>query len=260
MKGPNETIVETPLGAARVWRKGRGKKLGFLAGLIGLPRWTPFLDKLAETRRVVVPSLPGFPGGPSGDSLDTHLDWIIATYDTLAAAQLLGADLIGASLGGALAAEVAALWPQAVRRLVLVAPLGIFDANEPGVDVFAQRPGERSAVLSAKPAALDAWLAVPEGEDPIEWEVMQLHANIAAAKILWPFGDTRLAKRLPRVEAPTLLVRGENDRVVPPSYVKRLAAAVSGPTRIKSVRNAGHLAAFDEPAAVARAVQGFLAG
>lgn len=258
MKSPKETIVDTPLGPTRVWRRGRGKRVGFLAGLLGLPRWPRFLDKLSETRQVVVPSLPGFPGGPSAEVLDTHLDWIVATHETLTAAGLLGADLVGASLGGALAAEIAALWPDAVRKLVLIAPLGLFDAREPGADVFAQRPGARSAVLSAKPDELDAWLAAPQTDDPVDWEVMQLHANVAAAKILWPLGDTHLAKRLPRIEAPTLLVWGEADRVAPPSYAQRFAALVSGRPRIKQIKNAGHTVELDQPAAAARAVGSFL--
>ena len=63
----------------RVWTKGSGPKLGFLAGFGGLPRWVPFLDELAKTRTVIVPSLPGYPGGALGHTvLDTHLDWVLA--------------------------------------------------------------------------------------------------------------------------------------------------------------------------------------
>ena len=101
----------------------------------GLPRWTPFLDALAEKRTVVVPSLAGFPGGPTGDQLDDNLDRIVAAHDALVAAGLAGADLIGASVGGALAAEVAALWPGDVKKLVLLAPFGLFEENEPVADI-----------------------------------------------------------------------------------------------------------------------------
>lgn len=177
VSGPTETLVETALGATRVWRQGRGNPLVYLPGLGGLPRWTPFLEALAEQREVVVPSLPGFPGGPSADPLDDHLDWIVAARDTVRAAGLGNADLAGASVGAALAAEVAALWPEAVRRLVLIAPFGLFDPEAPVADVFAQRPGARSSALSAKPEELDAWLAPPEGADAVEWEVMRLHAT-----------------------------------------------------------------------------------
>ena len=73
----------------RVWKKGDGPVLGFLAGFGGLPRWIPFLDALARERTVVVPSLPGFPGGERGHSvLDSHLDWVLAVRHLLQEAGL----------------------------------------------------------------------------------------------------------------------------------------------------------------------------
>ena len=87
--------------ATRIWRKGSGPKLGFLAGFGGLPREIPFIDELARSRTVIVPSLPGFPGGDRGHSvLDTHLDWVLAVREILAKADLIGADLVGSSVGG----------------------------------------------------------------------------------------------------------------------------------------------------------------
>ena len=113
--------------ACRVWKKGEGPRLGFLAGFGGLPRWIPFLDALARERTVIVPSLPGFPGGERGHAvLDSHLDWVLAVRHLLQKAGLDGADLAGSSPGGSLAAEVAAIWPDLVRRLALIAPWGLF--------------------------------------------------------------------------------------------------------------------------------------
>ncbi|TMJ45882.1 MAG: hypothetical protein E6G90_15290, partial [Alphaproteobacteria bacterium] len=112
--------------ASRVWKKGDGPKLGFLAGFGGLPRWVPFLDVLARERTVVVPSLPGFPGGERGHSvLDSHLDWVLAVRQILQKAGLEGADLAASTVGGSFAAEIAAIWPGAVRRLALIAPWGL---------------------------------------------------------------------------------------------------------------------------------------
>lgn len=260
MAEPKERTVETALGPVRVWEKGRGKKLGYLAGLGGLRKWPAFLDKLAETRRVIVPSLPGFPGGPSSEPLDGQLDWVLATHDTLGAAGLFNADLVGASVGGELLAEFAALWPASVRKLVLIAPFGLYDADDPVADVFAQRPGAGSAFLSEKPAAYDAFVARPEGEDEVEWDVVTLRANIAAAAVLWPLGDTRLAKRLGRIDAETLLIWGEKDRAVPPSYAKRFASGIAGKARTRIVKNAGHVVEIDQPGHVASAIARFLDG
>lgn len=253
-----ESYVDTPAGKVRVWEKGRGKKVGFFAGPGGLPKWTPFLDRLSETHRVIAPSLPGFPGGTSYEPLDGMLDWVLAAGDVFDAAGLDGADLIGASIGGALAAEVAAIWPGSVRKLVLIAPFGLFDEKEPVADIYAQQPGNPTGILTAKPDALRSYLAVPEGADPGDWEIQALRANVASAAILWPLGDTRLARRLPRIDAETLLVWGDSDKVIPPSYARRFASGIAGKTKVQMIKGAGHMAEFDQPNAVAKAVANFL--
>ena len=115
MTEPETTTVELNGFSSRVWKKGSGPTIGFLAGFGGLPRWIPFLDALAKERTVIVPSLPGFPGGERGHTvLDTHLDWVLATRQLLVKAGLDGADLVGSTAGGSLAAEIAAIWPQSV--------------------------------------------------------------------------------------------------------------------------------------------------
>src|ERR1700730_9174544 len=109
----------------RVWKKGDGPKLGFLAGFGGLPRWIPFLDALARERSFILPSLPGFPGGERGHSvLDSHLDWVLAVRHLLQKAGLEGADLAGGSVGGSFAAEIAAIWAGSGRRLAPIGPWG----------------------------------------------------------------------------------------------------------------------------------------
>ena len=100
----------------------------------------PFLDALAKERTVIVPSLPGFPGGERGHTvLDTHLDWVLAAHELMRKAGLDGADLAGSSVGGSLAAEIAAIWPGSVKRLALIAPFGLFDEKDPATDPWAQR-------------------------------------------------------------------------------------------------------------------------
>ena len=84
MHEPETSTIDINGFPTRVWRKGSGPKIGFLAGYGGLPRWIPFLDRLAERRTVIVPSLPGFPGGDRGHVvLDTHLDWLLAVRDLI---------------------------------------------------------------------------------------------------------------------------------------------------------------------------------
>jgi pimeloyl-ACP methyl ester carboxylesterase len=255
---PRERTVRVNGQPCRVWEAGQGEPLGWLAGLGGLVTWPPVLERLARHRRVIVPSLPGFPGALGHDQLDTHLDWLLAVRDLLNEAGLAEGDLAGVSVGGALAADVAAVWPHKVRKLVLVAPYGLYDPAAPVTDVFAQRTDDLPALLCADPARFTAAVAPPEGADPTEAEIEQVRAMEAAARLLWPLGDTRLARRLGRVLAPTLLLWGEADRVIPPSYAQRFAEGIAAPTQTHTLPGAGHLADLDAPDAVAEAVLGFL--
>jgi len=256
---PDERKVRVPrCGEARVWEQGTGAPLCYLGGLRGLPRWPAFLDRLAARRRVIAPSLPGFPGARGHEELDDLADWVIATLDLLEASGAGGADLVGASVGATLAAEVAAFSRESVRRLALIAPFGLFDEREPVADAFALRKGEVAGMLCADPAKYEAFLARPDGEDEIEWQVTQVRAEEAAARLLWPTGDRGLGKRLHRIAAPTLLVWGSQDRVVPASYAKRFASGLGGLVQIRSVEGAGHMAELDAPDAIADAVLEFL--
>lgn len=261
---PRERTVRVAGVSCRVWEQGAGEPIAFLAGVGGLPRRTRFLDRLARTRRVIAPSLPGFPGSeglPGSEAigrLDDHLDWLLATRDLLDAAGAEGADLIGVSVGAALAADVAALWPASVRRLVLVSPLGLFDAADPTADIFAQGPGDLGALLCSDPAAWEAHVEAPESADPVEWTVMQVRAQEAAARLLWPVGDTRLARRLHRIERTTLLVFGGADRVLPAGY-RALWGRALPDAALQVIEGAGHQADLDAPADLAAVIDRFLA-
>jgi pimeloyl-ACP methyl ester carboxylesterase len=255
MSQPDTLTVDVNGFPTRVWRKGSGPKIGFLAGYGGLPRWIPFLDHLAERCTVIVPSLPGFPGGDRGHTvLDTHLDWVLAVRTALEKAELLGCDLVGSSVGASMAAEVAAIWPDAVRRLALIAPFGLYDETDPPADPWAQRADAVPGLMCADPAVWTALKAPPDGANSIEWPIEQTRAAEAAARIFWPLGNTRLEKRLPRIKAPTLLLWGEHDRVMPRAYAARIAATLGGTHETKIVAGAGHLAELDRPGDVAEAI------
>src|SRR6202162_2416640 len=206
MPEPQTSSVEVNGFSCRVWTAGSGPRLGFLAGFGGLPRWIQFLDALARERTVIVPSLPGFPGGERGHTvLDNHLDWVLATYLLLHKAGLDGADLGSRSGGGSRAAEVAAIWPQSVRRLALVAPFGLFDEKDPVTDPWAQRVPDVPGLMCADPGRWEALKAEPEGQNSPEWPIEQTRVNEAAARIFWPLGNTKLANRLPLLVAPAPL-------------------------------------------------------
>ncbi|MEZ5853268.1 MAG: alpha/beta hydrolase [Hyphomicrobiaceae bacterium] len=258
MSEPKTTTVDINGHPCRIWTKGSGPKIGWLAGFGGLPRWTPFLDELAKTRTVIAPSLPGTPGATGHNLLDTHLDWIVAVRQLIVMAGLEGEDIAGSSVGGSFVAEFAALWPHKVKRAALIAPFGLFDINDPPADPWAQRPDDQPGILCADPQIWKDYKAVPPGANSVEWPIEQIRATEAAARVFWPLGNTKLEKRLPLILAPTLLLWGEQDRLMPASYAKKFADAITGETTIKTIAGAGHLAELDKPQATAKAILDFM--
>ena len=238
----------------RVLEAGSGSPVVFFAGVGGLPKWSPFLDALSTTRRVIAPSLPGFPGAVEFRHLDDYHEWVIAALELLEALGEAPVDLIASSVTGPLAAEVAGIARERVRRLVLVAPFGMYDDADPTTDIWAQRPGPDvlPALLCDEPERWKQLWEMPAGEDAVEWGIYLTRAMEAAARFLFPMGNTGVAKRLYRVHQPTLLVNGANDRVIPASYQQRFATRLGGPVVTHTVASAGHLVDFDQPAELAR--------
>ncbi len=248
----------------RVLERGTGPAgappVVFLAGIGGVPRWLPFLEHLSDTRRVIVPSLPGFPGAEEFRHLDSVYDWIVETIEMFEALHLPSMDLIGSSVGGALAAETAAISGAAIRRLVLISPFGLFDEAEPNTDIWAQIPSPDvlAGLVCADPERWKRIWQTPDGADAVEWQIAQTRSMEAAARFLFPFGETGLVRRLHRITQPTLLARGAEDRVIPASYQQRFAAGIAGPVRETVIDAAGHLAELDQPEALARHIHAFL--
>jgi len=158
---------------ARILEKGSGSVVGYLGGLAGVPQWTPFLEALSREHRVVCPSLPGFPGAQGHEELDSLIDWVSATLDLIEAAGLSGCDLAGNSVGAMLALEVAALSPESVGRLALMAPLGLYDEAVPVPHIWARRSADMAALLCTRTDELARLQVVPEGEDAVEWNLEQ---------------------------------------------------------------------------------------
>jgi pimeloyl-ACP methyl ester carboxylesterase len=255
-----ESFVQVAGGACRIIEGGDGPRVGVMPGYGGLPRWNTFTETLARSRRVVLVSLPGFPGsGQQYEQFDDHLDWVSATFDLLDAADLQGCDLVASSVAGVVAWEVAALNPTFVRRLSMAAPYGLFDVEDPITDIFARTGPETAALLSRNLEHYTKSFGDPAEFDQIlDWRMMNYRAASAAARLVWPFGDRGVAKRLHRIWAPVQLLWGADDAIVPLSYADRYLLGLTGQATKVVIEDAGHLVWIDQPEASARAVLAFL--
>jgi pimeloyl-ACP methyl ester carboxylesterase len=246
----------------RVLSKGTGPAVIFFHGSWGLA-WDPFLDDLARTFTVYAPEHPGTTPGAPDDV--THLDglWdLVLCYDELLRA--LGLErpaFVGHSFGGMVACEMAAACPDRVGRLVLIDPLGFWRDADPIVNFMVLDPAQLRARIFRDPEAAAARQLVGAVDDPqqaIEARVRLMWAMGATGKFIWPIPDKGLTKRIHRVTAPTLLLWGKEDRLVPPVYADEFTRRIPG-ARVQTVGDAGHAPQLEQPQTVARMVRDFLA-
>lgn len=243
-----------------VWEAGGGEPVLFLHGEGG-PTWTPFHDALAERYRLLAPVHPGYGESSGHDQLQDLPDLIYYYLDFLDRLGLRDLPLVGHGLGGMVAAELAAVQPERFSALVLIAPLGLWLADDPVLDFFVLPPAELAAALYHDPDAPAARAAAEmptEGDALIAFHLERAQSMATAAKYLWPIPNRGLAKRLHRVSAPTLLVWGEHDRIASPRYAEAFRERIAG-ARVELVEQAGHLPQDEQPAVVAPLVVAFLA-
>lgn len=226
--------------------------LVYLPGMGGNAGVSPALAQL-DGFDVVIPAVPGFAGEAGFEAPADYLGWLVATWDALDASGALDdgpVPIVGASVGGMLAAELAALRPEVVSKLALLAPFGIADAADIGFDYYSVRGPDRLPHLFAKgvPEAFEQQFA-DRGEE--EAPVARYLSDIATAALTWPIGDRGTAHRLHRIRCPKIVLMGGQDELLPPSVGDLWGGATV-------IDGAGHLIEWDCPDEVAAALRAFL--
>ena len=144
--------VQTPHVPVRYFEGGpsegeNGPALVFLHGAGGVTAEDPFLNALAENHHVFAPLIPGYGDSEEAPEIRDMLDFTLHTWDVVEALGLKDPILVGHSMGGMIAAEMAAIAPNDLTRLALIAPAGLWDDNHPVVDMFSTLPFEMPALL-----------------------------------------------------------------------------------------------------------------
>ncbi len=237
-----------------VYSAGKGEPLLFLHGA-GTFHGFKFAEPWAEKFRVIHPYHPGF--GESGDdaAMDTFNDYVMHYVELLDALGVDKAHLVGFSLGGFIAAHFASQQRDRVKTLTLVAPAGMRSEEYPTLDVLAT-PGEKIvASLASNFEVLKPWL--PTGPDP-EFMGARYRETTTVARLLWekPW-DPKFKRYLHRINAPTLIVWGDEDKIVPFQQAELWKQALPN-AKVQIFKGAGHLVLDEKPEA-ARAVAAFAA-
>ncbi len=249
----------TILGARiHVRRAGEGPPLVFLHGAGGVPVWLRFYAKLAEHFEVIVPDHPGFGESDTPPWLREIGDAAMFYLDFLEALDLPPVDVVGASLGGWIAAEAAVRRPDGFRTLSLIAPAGLRVKDVPSGDSFIWSPEEYARNLFHDPALAQKMLDAPVTP---ELEDLQIKNRFATARLAWEprFYNPALERWLHRIKTPTLLVWGDDDKVMPPAYAGAWQAALPD-ARLVTIERSGHLPQVEHPDRVAAEIRSFAEG
>jgi pimeloyl-ACP methyl ester carboxylesterase len=236
--------------AVPVYRTGSGEPLLYIHNAGGLGRgFTPDLERLAESYEVVAPVLPGWDDTEGLQDIDDIHDLVFFLQDLVDALGLkTPVNVLGHSLGGNFAAELAAARPDLVKKLVLVAPLGLWLDEAPVADMFSMLPPELPGLLFADPSspAVAELFKPPSNDNELAQAIyLQLTNFAAAGKFMWPIPDKGLKKRLHRIKAPTLLLWGKQDKLIAPAYGPVFASRIAQ-SQLIEIDGAGHMLPLEQ--------------
>jgi len=244
--------------SVELFETGEGAPLLFLHSGQGFVPDHPYVGMLAKGRRVIAPSHPGFGKSALPDWLDTCDDIAHVYLELLDRLGLARVDLVGCSIGGWIAAEMASKAPERVKKLVLLSPVGVKTGPADRLDIpdiFAMPQEKVNQLLFHDPAKA--------AFDPTKFTDEQLtiiaRNRESLALLVWEpwMHNPKLRRRLHRVACPTLFLRGESDGLVTADYVARYAKLLPN-ARIETIPLAGHAAQVEAPAAFAAKVLAFL--
>ncbi|HEX4113068.1 MAG TPA: alpha/beta hydrolase [Stellaceae bacterium] len=251
-------LIEVNGIAIEMRQRGAGPTLLYLHPHIGLTRAEPFLDALATRFTVYASSHPGFGRSALPRHLTSIDDLAYVYLDLIEQLDLDRIVLVGSSLGGWLAAEIATKASARLARLVLIDPLGIRVSPESDnadiVDFFATKQAEldRLAYHDPSQARLDH-TAMSEEDAYIHFRNRE-----SAALFGWsPYmNNPKLKSRLHRIRVPTLILWGESDFIATANYGQRFADLIPG-AAFALVEQAGHFPHIEQPQAVADKIVAF---
>jgi pimeloyl-ACP methyl ester carboxylesterase len=254
-------ILPADLPLLRAGDPGAGTAL-VLHGGGGPQTVAPIVEHLATTFHAIAPTHPGWDGTELPDTIASVADLARAYLDGLVEREERNTVVVGSSIGGWIALEMAVQAAADVRlagvlgAVVVIDGVGAVIDGESMADFFA---------LDARGLAEAAWHDPERGyRDPLaltaeQRAIQQSNGRTMVAIAGRSMGDPTLLERLATVDVPALVVWGASDRVVTPAYGRALADAIPGAV-FDEIPYAGHLPQLEAPEATWAAIDRFLAG
>jgi len=228
---------------------GDGLPLLFFHSGQGFAPEDPFVAMLAQRYRVIAPSHPGFGHSSLPDWVDSIDDIAHVYLELMDRLDLPRAKLVGCSIGGWIAAEIATKVPERIEKLALVGPVGVKTGGVKQLDIpdiFAISQDEMNRLRFHDPAKAKIDLTKLTEE---EMRVIARNSETLALLVWEPYmHNPKLKHRLHRLTMPVLFIRGASDGIVSAPYLDRYAALIPG-ARIETIPAAGHLPHVEQPEA-----------
>jgi pimeloyl-ACP methyl ester carboxylesterase len=223
-------------------RGGRGEPLLFLHGANGAPVVLPFMEKLAQRFDVLVPEHPGYGNSDEPEWLENIHDIAYFYLDFLKQLNLKNVTVVGSSMGGWIAMEMAVRDTSRLKSLVLSSPAGIAAPGVRAADIFLMAPEEMVRNLFVDQKLAEARLAQPEDID------VSLKNRHTTARLAWEprLHDPYLPKWLHRIDVPVKILWGRQDRILPVAFVD-VYRKLLPKAEISILENCGHLPHAEKP-------------
>jgi pimeloyl-ACP methyl ester carboxylesterase len=265
-----EEKLSTQVGKVQVIRGGPqgGAQVVYLHSAQGESSGLLLLERLADWADTIAPVFPGFGESEGIDEIDDIEDAVFHLLDVFDSLGLDAPNVVGLSLGGWLAAEIATRYPERIGRMVLVNPAGLYIPGHPIKEIFGRDLDELATELfhdQAHPVASlmhqMATLAASSMGGDLPFELLKpiLQSQAATAKLGWdPYlHNPKLQKRLYRVTAPTLIVHGASDGLIPRAHAEAYEAGIAG-ARLVDVAEAAHMLPLEKPDELDKAIREFV--
>jgi pimeloyl-ACP methyl ester carboxylesterase len=251
-----ETTVAVRDAQVFLRRGGAGKPLLYLHGAGGLPGWLPFLGRLADRYDVLAPDHLSFGRSPRPEWLDSIADLAYFYLDFLAALDLRGVHLVGHSMGGWIAQEIAIRSTTRLASLTLIDSAGIRIKGKPAADIFMMDREQQVRALYANPKLVEQVLATPL---TAEQENLAIDNRVAAARLCWQprLFNPKLRTWLHRIDVPTHIIWGDSDRIIAPEYGPELRSLIPGAT-LTMMAACGHSPQVEHPEATVASITDFI--
>src|SRR4051812_30756505 len=255
---PNTTEFVTIAGKkTQVMRGGSGPPLVYLHSAGGEMDWTAFHNGLAQHFSVIAPAHPGFALSEGLNQIDDIHDYAWHYVDLFNHFGLRGVPVVGFSLGGWIAVELAILRPELVGKLVMLNAAGLRVPGAPTAEWFIDDLIKLRELVFFSPNGKIALEIMPDKPDEIQL-LMFLRAREAAARVGWnPYlHDPKLPSHLHRVQCPTLLLWGRDDKLIPLAHGKFYADHIPG-ARLEVLSECGHMLPYEKTSEFVRLTRAF---